>query len=190
MVNLLHLLEHERHGFGYLKRWLLKESEKLQKLLENIPTKNQRQLAEALYMLQVTNSRCLRARGKINKFCKLVPQVLNKRQQENHKISYEMMLQHHKKRYLYIELPWMTRNKLILKHKTEKVMALTLTSRCFNSKAKSLRQEDYKLSMYLKPSETVYIEPYRQQIINLYNALIEEHDNALSHSMKVILKSL
>jgi len=126
------------------------EDEELQALLYQDPTQTQQQLAKALNVSQVTVSSCrrLKAMGKVSKLGQWVPHDLYGRQMENRKVTCEMLFQRHKRKSFLHRIVTGDENWIyILKSRSGKIVVITWRSRSFNSKARSLRQDDHALCL-------------------------------------------
>ena len=84
--------------------------------------------------------------GKMNKLDKWVPNHLNEHQVENRNVNSDMLLQCHK-RNLFLHRTFTSyENWTYFKNpKRKKIVTCTWRSRCFNTEAKVLRQEDHVL---------------------------------------------
>jgi len=123
--------------------------------------------------------------GKIQEMGKWVPHELNERQQENRKITCEMLLARYKRKsflhrivtgdekWIYFENPKRKRSWVI---PGEPSTSIARPNR-FGWKTTLCVWWDQKGVIYyelLKPGETVNTERYRQQMINLNHALCEK----------------
>ena len=175
------------------------DDEQLQALLDDDPTQTQQQLAEALNVSQETISRRLRAMGKINKIGKWVPHELNERQMENRKVTCEMLLQRHERKsflyrivtgdekWIYFENPKRRKSWL----SPGEAGPSTPRPNCFSKKTMLCVWWDQSGIVYyelLQPGETVNAQRYRQQMINLNDALIERRPEwARRHGKGIVL---
>ena len=74
------------------------ENSELQALLDEDDAQTQQQLADQLNVTRESVSIRLKSMRKIQKMGKWVPHELNERQQENRKITYEMLLARYKRK--------------------------------------------------------------------------------------------
>lgn len=187
------------------------EDADLQALLDEDPNQTQKQLAEVLEVTQESISRRLKAMGKIQKVGRWIPHSLNDRQMENRKLTCEMLLQRFERKgflhrivtgdekWIYFENPKRKKSWL----SPGQAAAPTPRPNRFGKKTMLCVWWDQVGVVYyelLKSGETVNTDRYRQQIINLNQALIEkrpewarrhgkvilQHDNAPAHCAKPV----
>ena len=184
------------------------EDSELQALLDEDDAQTQQQLADQLNVTREAISIRLKAMGKIQKMGKWVPHELNERQQEKRKTTCEMLLARYKRksflhRIVYFENPkrkrsWVTPGE---------PSTSTARPNRYGRKTMLCVWWDQKGVIYyelLKPGETVNTERYRQQMIDLNQALREKrpeyqkrqhkvillHDNAPSHTAKLVKETI
>lgn len=191
------------------------EDAELQAILNEDDTLSQKQMAAMLNVAQQTISDRLKAMGKIHKCGKWVPHELNERQMENRKNTCEILLQRHERKsvlhrivtgdekWIYFKNP---KRKKSWVNPGQPSTSTAKTDR-FGKKALLCVWWDQKGVVYhelLKPGETVNTNRYRQQMINLNNALIEKrpewarrhgkvillHDNAPAHKAKPVQETI
>jgi len=191
------------------------ENADLQALLDEDDAQTEKQLAEALNVGRSTISERLKAMGKIQKAGKWVPHELNDRQLENRKTTSEILLQRHDRKsflhrivtgdekWIYYENPKRKRSWV------DPGQPSTSTARPnrFGKKAMLCVWWDQEGVVYhelLQPGQTVTADRYRQQVINLKNALLEKrpkwakrhgkvillHDNAPSHTARSVKEAI
>ncbi|GBP36373.1 Mariner Mos1 transposase [Eumeta japonica] len=168
-------------------------------------------MADMLNVAQQTISDRLKAMGKIQKCGKWVPHELNERQMENRKNTCEILLQRHERKSVLYRI--VTGDEKWIYFKNPKwrkswvnpgqPSASTAKPDRFGKKAMLCVWWDQKGVVYyelLKPGETVNTSRYKQQMIDLNNALIEKrpewarrhgkvillHDNAPAHKAKSV----
>ena len=159
------------------------EDSELQALLDEDDAQTQQQLADQLNVTREAVSIRLKSMGKIQKMGKWVE--LNERQQENRKTICEMLLATYKRKsflhrivtgdekWIYFENPkrkrsWVTPGE---------PSTSTVRPNRYGRKTMLCVWWDQKGVIYyelLKPGETVNTERYRQQMINLNQALREK----------------
>ncbi|GFX81712.1 mariner Mos1 transposase [Trichonephila clavipes] len=143
-------------------------NEKLRKtLLDEDDGQTQEHLAEQLNVDQSTVSRRLKAMGKIIKVSRSVPHALTDRQQENRKIVCEMLLARDKRKS-YVDRIVTDDEKCIYFENPKRGTNLSLL---------------YEL---LKPGETVNTDPYKQELLNLNDAILEKREQYKKQQHKVI----
>ncbi|CAK9803711.1 Mariner Mos1 transposase [Anthophora quadrimaculata] len=174
------------------------EDSDLQSLLDEDDAQTQQQLAEQLNVTREAVSIRLKAMGKIQKLGKWVPHELSERQQENRKTTSELLLARYKRKsflhrivtgdekWIYFENPkrkrsWVTRGE-----------PATSTARPNRYGRKTLLcvwwdQKGVIHYELLKPGETVNTERYRQQMIDLSQALSSKRPEYQERQHKVIL---
>jgi histone-lysine N-methyltransferase SETMAR len=191
------------------------EDSELQALLDEDDAQTQQQLADQLNVTREAVSIRLKAMGKIQKMGKWVPHELNERQQENRKTTCEMLLARYKRKsflhrivtgdekWIYFANPkrkrsWVTPGE---------PSTSTARPNRYGRKTMLCVWWDQKGVIYyglLKPGETVNTERYRQQMIDLNQALREKrpeyqkrqhkvillHDNAPSHTAKLVKETI
>lgn len=187
------------------------EDAELQAILNEDDTLSQKQMAVMLNVAQQTISDRLKAMGKIQKCGKWVPHELNERQMENRKNTCEILLQRHERKSVLNRIVTGDEKWIYFKNPKRKKSWLnpgqpsTSTAKTdrFGKKALLCVWWDQKGVVYhelLKPGETVNTNRYRQQMINLNQALIEKrpewarrhgkvillHDNAPAHKAKPV----
>lgn len=191
------------------------EDSELQALLNEDDAQTQQQLADQLNVTREAVSIRLKAMGKIQKVGKWVPHALTERQQENRKTTCEILLDRYKRKsflhrivtgdekWIYFENPkrkrsWVTPGE-----------PATSTARPnrYGRKTMLCVWWDQKGVVYyelLKPGETVNTQRYRQQMIDLQQALRKKrpendqrqhkvimlHDNAPSHTAKPVKETI
>ena len=175
------------------------EDTELQTILDEDPTLSQKQMAEMLNVAQQTISDRLRAMGKIQKSGKWVPNILTDRQMENRKTICDILIQRHdtksflhrivtgNEKWIYIHN--LKRKKL--KTNTEQMSTVAEMPEQNGTKTMLCVWWDQKGVVYhelLKPGEIVNIERYRQQMIELNNALIEKRPEWATRDVKVIVQ--
>ena len=175
------------------------EDIELQTILDEDPTLSQKQMAEMLNVAQQIISDRLRAMGKIQKSGKWVPNVLNDRQMENRKTICEILLQRHdtksvlhrivtgNEKWIYFHNP--KRKKLGTN--SGKMSTSAEVPYQFATKTMVCVWWDQKGVVYhelLKPCETVNVERYRQQMIELNNALVEKRPEWATTDGKIIVQ--
>ncbi|GFY35602.1 mariner Mos1 transposase [Trichonephila clavipes] len=181
-----------------------------------IAKRAQEHLAEQLNVDQSTVSRRLKAMGKIIKIGRLIPHELTDRQQENRNILCEMLLASYKRKsclhrivtgdekWLYFENPKRNRSYVDPGQQSKS----TARPNRFGRKTILCIFWDREGPIYyelLKPGETINTDRYKQQLLNLNDAILEKReqkrqhkvifldDNAPSHRAKptkVIVKEL
>ena len=191
------------------------EDTELQAVLDEDDTLSQKQMAEMLGVKQQTISDRLKAMGKIHKSGKWVPHELTERQMENRKTICETHLSRYERKsflhgivtgdekWIYFENPKRKKSWVSLGQPSTS----TAKPDRFGKKRMLCVWWDQKGVVYhelLKPGETVNTDRYRQQIINLNDALMEKrpewarrhgkvillHDNAPSHTEKPVQEKL
>ncbi|GBP42386.1 Mariner Mos1 transposase [Eumeta japonica] len=187
------------------------EDVKLQAILDEDDTLSQKQMADMLNVAQQTISDRLKAMGKIQKCGKWVPHELNERQMENRKNTCEILLQRHERKSVLHRIVTGDEKWIYFKNPKRRKSwvnpgqpsASTAKPDRFGKKAMLCVWWDQKGVVYyelLKPGETVNTSRYKQQMIDLNNALIEKrpewarrhgkvillHDNAPAHKAKEV----
>lgn len=191
------------------------EDRELEALLEEDPCQTQGQLAESLGVGRRTIGDRLKAIGKILKEGKWVPHDLNDRQIEKRKVISELLLYRQERKgfvhriitgdekWIYFDNP--KRNKAYLD--PGQSSPSTPRQNRFGKKTMLCVWWDQKGILFyelLKPGETVNASRYRQQMINVNLALIDNrpewdgrhgrkillHDNASSHTAKLVKDTL
>lgn len=189
------------------------QDRELQALLDDDDAQTQQQLADQLNVTREAVSIRLKAMGKIQKIGKWVPHELNERQQGNRKTTCEMLLARYKRKsflhvtgdekWIYFENPkrkrsWVTPGE---------PSTSTARPNRYGRKTMLCVWWDQKGMIYyelLKPGKTVNSERYRQQMIDLNQALREKrpeykkrqhkvillHDNAPSHRAKTAKETI
>jgi len=169
----------------------------LQAILDEDPTLTQKQMAEILEVSQKTISQRLHAMEKIQKEGKWVPHELNDRQMENRKTTSEMLLDRFKRksflhRIVTCDEKWIYfENRKRKKSWVDPGQPSTSSARPnrFGKKAMLCVWWDDKGIIYyelLKPGETVNIDRYKQQLINLNRVLLEKRPEYQRRQHKVI----
>lgn len=187
------------------------EDSELQGLLDEDDSQTQQELADQLHVTQKAVSKRLKAMGKIQKMSKWVPHELNERQQENRKTTCEMLLARYRRKsflhrivtgdekWIYFENPKRKRSWL----SPGEPSTSTARPNRYGRKAMLCVWWDQAGIIYyelLKPGETVNTERYRQQMIDLNQAVQEKrpgyrrrqhkmillHDNAPSHKAQPV----
>ncbi|GFT85311.1 mariner Mos1 transposase [Trichonephila clavipes] len=157
----------------------------------------QEHLAEQLNVDQSTVSRRLKAMGKIIKVSRWVPHELMDHQQENRKIVGEMLLAHYKRKS-YLHRIVTGDEKLIHfenpKHNSSFVdpgqpSKSTAMPNRFSCKTRLCIFWDQEGPIYyslLKPSKTVDTDLYKQQLLNLNDAILKKRKQYKKQQHKVI----
>ena len=171
------------------------QDSELQALLDENDAQTQQQLADQLSVTREAVSIRLKAMGKVGKW---VPHELNERQQENRKTTCEMLLARYKRKsflhrivtgdekWIYFESPKRKRSWVA---PGEPPTSTTGPNR-YERKTMLCVWWDQKGVIYyelLKPGEAVNTERYRQQMIDLNQALREKRPEYQKRQHKVIL---
>ncbi|GFW82751.1 mariner Mos1 transposase [Trichonephila clavipes] len=173
------------------------EDAELQALLDEDDGQMQELLAEQLNVDQSTVSRPLKAMGKIIKVGRSVPHALTDRQQENRKIVCEILLARDKRKsylhfivtgdekWIYFENPKCNRSYV------DPGQPSKSTARPNRFGRKTMVPPDprkYTAIYYelLKPGETVNTDRYKQELLNLNDAVLENREQYKKRQHKVI----
>ncbi|GFW92261.1 mariner Mos1 transposase [Trichonephila clavipes] len=173
------------------------EEAELQDLLDEDDGQTQKHLAEQLNVDQSTVSCRLKAMRKIIKIGRSVPHELMDRQQENRKLVCEMLLARYKRRsyihrivtgdekWIYFENPKRNRSYV----DPGKPSKSTARPNCFCCKTMLCIFWDQEGPIYyelLKPGETINSDPYKQELLNLNDAILEKREQCKKRQHKVI----
>ncbi|GFV00618.1 mariner Mos1 transposase [Trichonephila clavipes] len=175
------------------------EDAELQALLDEEDGQTQEHLAEQLNVDQSTVCRRLKAMGKIIKVGIWVPNELMDRQQENRKIVCEMLLARYKRKsylhrivtgdekWIYFENPKRNRSY----GDPGQLSKSTARPNRFRHKTMLCIFWDQEGPIYyiyelLKPSETINTDRYKQQLLNLNDAILEKREQYKKLLHKVI----
>ncbi|GFU72973.1 mariner Mos1 transposase [Trichonephila clavipes] len=163
------------------------EDAELQALLDEDDGQTQEHLAEQLNVDQSTVSRRLKAIGKIIKVGRSVPHELMDRQQENRKLVCEMLLARYKRKsylhrivtgdekWIYFKNSKRNRSYVDL----EQTSKSTTRPNHFDRKTMLCIFWDQEGPIYyelLKPGGTVNTSHYKQQLLNLNDAILEKRE--------------
>ncbi|GFV47820.1 mariner Mos1 transposase [Trichonephila clavipes] len=173
------------------------EDAELQALLDEDDDKTQEHLREQLNADQSTVSRRLKAMGRIIKFSRWGPQELTDRQQENRKIVCEMWLARYKRKsylhrivtgdekWIYFGKPKRNRSYVNPGQPPKSTARLNR----FGRKTMLCIFWDKEEPIYyelLKPGETGNTDRYKQQLLNLNDAILEKREQYKKQQHKVI----
>uniref|UniRef100_A0A6M2DL09 Putative transposase n=1 Tax=Xenopsylla cheopis TaxID=163159 RepID=A0A6M2DL09_XENCH len=155
----------------------------LQALLDEDDSQTQEMMAEQLNVTQKTISLRLKSMGLTLKVGRWVPHTLTERQQENRKITCEMLLKRFKKKSFLHRIITGSKKWVYFKPKT---MA---KKDCFDHKALLCVFWDHLGMIWyelLKPSEAYDGPRYQQQLADLKNAMVQKRSEYQSGQHKVI----
>ncbi|GFX91089.1 mariner Mos1 transposase [Trichonephila clavipes] len=135
-------------------------------------------------MLTRAVSRCLKAMGEIIKVGRWVPHQLTDRQQENRKIVSEILLSRYKcKSYLHRIV---TGNEKWIYFKNPKCNRTAVQINCKTMLCIFWDQEGSIYYELLTHGKTVITDHYKQQLLNLNNAILEKLEQYKKRQHKVI----
>ncbi|GFV23293.1 mariner Mos1 transposase [Trichonephila clavipes] len=163
------------------------EDAELQALLDEDDDQTQEHLAKQLNGDQSTVSRRLKAMGKIIKVGRWVPHELTDRQQENRnkRKSYLHRIVTGDEKWIYFENPKRNRSYVDPGQPSKS----TARPNRFGRKTMLFIFWDKKGLIYyelLKPGETVNTDRYKQQLLNLSDAILEKREQYKKQQQKVI----